>query len=143
MAKYSSVIHQNALLHEKAQIYLEQELATSGHEDIKSCHGDLFVVLFEHENLSLTELASLCGRSKSTVSVMVEHLQRKGYLIKEKDAQGDARTRKIALTSKGRNLQELFETISSNMQTKLEHALNHDEITLLENLLEKLSTSFS
>ena len=142
MEKYSSVIHQNALLHEKARNYLEKELSLCGHDDIKSSHGDLFVVLFKKKSLPLTELATLCERSKSTVSVMVDHLQRKGYLTKEKSKEGDARTRNIALTAKGQSLQEIFDNISDAMQTKLEKTLSNEEIELLEKLLAKLCDAF-
>ena len=143
MSAHSSVIHQNALLHEKARLFLDSELAKAGHPDIKSRHGDLFAVLFEHDEVTLTELASLCERSKSTVSVMVDHLQRKGYVIKEKTRDQDARSVFVSLTVEGRKLQKIFNEISDKMHARLEGIFSEDELQLLEKMLKKAATKFS
>ncbi len=141
MPKFSSVIHQNAKLHASAKDFLELELSKAGHPDIEPCHGDLFACLFKDGPLPLTELAKRSGRSKSTISVMVAHLERKGYLQKTKDP-SNARSRIISLTPMGEALEPLFQEISQKMQDKLLHALCANEIKELEILLTKALKSF-
>ena len=141
MLKFASVIHLNARLHATARDFLELELIKAGHPDIEPCHGDLFACLFNDGPLPLTELAQKSGRSKSTVSVMVTHLERKGYLQKEKDP-SNARSRIICLTQKGAELESVFNKISQRMQDKLKNSLADSEIQRLELLLSRALNSF-
>lgn len=141
MSKFSSAIHLNSKLHASAKDFLEQELSKAGHPDIEPCHGDLFACLFKEGSLPLTELAKRCGRSKSTVSVMVTHLERKGYLQKNKDP-SNARSRIIQLTQKGEALEPVFDDISQKIQDRLLIALSDNEIQQLELLLSKALKGF-
>lgn len=141
MSNFSSVIHLNAKLHSSAKDFLEFELSNAGYPDIEPCHGDLFDCLFKDGPLPLTELAKRSGRSKSTASVMVTHLERKGYLQKSKDPT-NARSRIIKLTPKGEALKPIFEAISQKMQDNLKLVLADDEIIKLEQLLSKALNGF-
>ena len=74
---------------------------------------------------------------------MVDHLQRKGYVIKEKTRDQDARSVFVSLTVEGRKLQKIFNEISDKMQARLEGIFSEDELQLLEKMLKKTATKFS
>ena len=141
MSDFSNIIHLNSLLHDLSSEFLKKELLLAGYADLEPCHGDLFFVLFEKKSLPLTELAACCGRSKSTISVMVNNLVKKGYLLKNKDPQC-ARTLKIALSTKGLKLEKVFISISTKMQSLINASLNEEEQHKLECVLGSLLNSF-
>ena len=141
MNDFSNIIHLNAILHDLSFEFLKKELLLAGYADLEPCHGDLFSVLFEKKVMPLTELAVCCGRSKSTISVMVNSLVKKGYLLKNKDP-GCARTLQIELSEKGLKLEKVFISISQKMQSLINASLNEAEQRKLEFVLQRLANSF-
>lgn len=121
--------------------FIQEALSEAGHPDIEPCHGDVFAALFQTDAIGITELARRCGRSKSTVSVMVRRLTTLGYLEKVPDPD-DTRAVLIRLTDRGRRLRPVFDWISLGMNVTLSRALSDDELEALERLIEKAISGF-
>ena len=121
--------------------FIQKALSEAGHPDIEPCHGDLFAVLFQTDAIGITELARRCGRSKSTLSVMVRRLTALGYLEKVPDP-ADTRAVIIRLTERGLRLRPVFDWISLGMTVTLSKSLADDELETFERLLGKAISGF-
>ncbi len=141
MTSHCPVIALSSRLSASGRRFILQELSKAGHPDIEPCHGDVFVVLFENDNIGLTELARLSSRSKSTISVMVRRLTTLGYLEKEDD-QTDTRAVRIRLSEKGQKLRPVFEKISKNMQKILSKGFSNSDLENFEQLLSRALKNF-
>lgn len=141
MPRFRPLVHLTALLADATKQYLTKSLAEAGHAGLEPCHGDVFVVLFAEDNLSLTELARRSGRSKSTVSVMVRRLTALGYLEKVEDAD-DSRAVRIRLADKGVALRPVFDRISQAMQDVLTQGFTGKELSAFENFLARAKENF-
>ena len=63
----------------------------------------------------MSELAKQVHRTKSTVTALVEKLERNGYVLRIPDPE-DSRGVLVRLTDKGRALEPAFEAISNGLQ---------------------------
>ena len=82
------------------------------------------------------ELAKQVRRTKSTVTALVEKLERNGYVLRMPDP-ADSRGVLVRLTDKGRALEPAFEAISSGLQRLITDRLSKEEAELLDRLLDK------
>ena len=122
--------------------YLAEELAKRGVDaQLIPAHGNILVPLFGGGPMTLTELAQRAGRSKSTVSVMADKLEKAGYLVREPDPY-DARSVLVRLTERGEELENTFIEISVGMHEKLVGELGEKSLNDLELLLTQAVQAF-
>mgnify|MGYP003004385347 CR=1 FL=1 len=81
-------------------------------------------------------LAKQVHRTKSTVTALVEKLERNGYVLRIPDPE-DSRGVLVRLTDKGRALEPAFEAISNGLQRLITDRLSEEEAALLDRLLDK------
>ena len=84
----------------------------------------------------MSELAHAVGRSKSTVTTLIEKLEREGLVSRETDS-ADSRSVLVRLTEKGKGLEAVFEEISAGLQALLSERLTQEEQQMLDALLRK------
>jgi MarR family transcriptional regulator, organic hydroperoxide resistance regulator len=112
------IIGQIARIREAANLIIEKELQARGMTGIVPAHGAVLHFLFrQQEPVPIKSLVGQIGRVKSTVTGIVNTLERHGYLFKQGCDQ-DARSVRIGLTDKGRALQQDFEAISAGLQER-------------------------
>lgn len=110
------------------------------HHNIKGIvpsHGDILVYLYNHDHVTMKELAEQIHRSKPTVTVLVNKLVQYGYVVREKE-RSDNRITYIKLTQKGMELYPVFMKISDIIREKMYGGFSNQESEQLENLLETL-----
>jgi len=106
------IIAQLARIREAANLIIEKELHDRGVTGIDPAHGAVLSYLFRQQDpVPIKSLVGQIGRVKSTVTGIVNTLERHGYLFKQ-GCDLDARSIRIGLTEKGRGLQSDFEAIS-------------------------------
>lgn len=128
-------------LTDAANRYLADELTRGGAQGILPSHGDLIRHLSAESALSVSELARRTNRTKSTVSVLIDKLERAGYV--EKLYVGDGpRTCAISLTPKCRSLLPLFDEAGERMYRRLTHGLTGEDCARLEAHLERSLNNF-
>ncbi|MBT1077018.1 MarR family winged helix-turn-helix transcriptional regulator [Geobacter grbiciae] len=111
----SAIIARIAGIREAANLLIEKELQARGLTGIVPAHGSVLNFLFrQQEPVPIKSLVSRIGRVKSTVTGIVNTLERHGYLYKQGCDQ-DARSVRIGLTDKGMALKCDFEEISETV----------------------------
>ena len=101
-----------ARIREAANLIIERELQSRGMAGVVPAHGPVLHFLFrQQEPVPIKSLVQQIGRVKSTVTGIVNTLERHGYIFKQ-GCDRDARSVRIELTEKGRSLKNDFEEIS-------------------------------
>jgi DNA-binding MarR family transcriptional regulator len=78
---------------------IQRRLDADGFDDTRSADGVIFQYLIP-DSKKIGELAELLGVSQQAVSKAVADLERRGYVVRERDPD-DARARRVKLTSRG------------------------------------------
>lgn len=136
MKHYASVFSNAARLRAMGNDYIVGELAKAGLENVVASHGDVLVALFEHDGCNMRDLVSQVRRTKSTVTVLVDKLEKAGYVERSPDP-SDQRAVRVHLTQKGHGLKPVFESISQGLETLLSDNLSAQELQTLDKLLSK------
>jgi DNA-binding MarR family transcriptional regulator len=117
------------------------ELNKLGVHGIAPSHGDILVCLYEKNGLSVKELAEKIHRTQPTVTVLVDKLQKLGYVQRLKSWE-DSRVTLINLTENGIVLEPIFRGISEKLNTVIYGGLADTEKEQVEYLLEKILKRF-
>lgn len=139
--KNQRLIALSSRLAEKANKFIIAELKKYELTDIAPSHGDILSLLFDGSSYEMGEIARKIHRTKPTVTVLVEKLEKSGYVQRVK-SDVDARFTMISLTEKGLALRSIFEAISKDLNTLAYAGLRDEEALLLEILLEKAIINF-
>jgi DNA-binding MarR family transcriptional regulator len=109
------IIGQIARIRETANLLVEEELQVRGMTGIVPAHGTVLNFLFrQKEPVPIKSLVRQTGRVKSTITGIVNTLERHGYVSKQ-GCELDARSVRIALTDTGRALKKDFDEISAKL----------------------------
>lgn len=123
-------------LREKGNAYLLAELKKAGLQSLSPSHGDMLAYLFMHKMCTMSDLAKFVRRSKSTLTVLADKLEKGGYIERWPNPE-DSRSILVGLTEKGLALQPVFETISQGLTNLVAEKLTNAEAKTLEKLLGK------
>jgi len=128
---------------EKMIKFIEQKLKENDLNDIVPSHGNILTALYESNGkLTMKEIAKKIGKDKSTVTSLVEKLITLEYIRKEKCTQ-DKRVTHITLTNKGREIENVFNLISSEVKSTAYKNFTEEEKEIFLELLKKLNTNFN
>lgn len=124
-------------IHEKGNKFIIQELNSNGVTDLVPSHGDILAMLYQYNKLTMKEIAEKIHRTKPTVTILVNKLEKLGFVKREKSSE-DSRITYIMLTSKSEDFKPIFEKISKDLNKMLFKNLTNKEVQLLDELLEKM-----
>lgn len=126
-------------IREAANLLIERELQRRGLIGVVPAHGLVFSFLFRQEEpVPIKALVERSGRVKSTVTGMINTLERHGYLYKQACAD-DGRSTLIGLTDKGKAIRQDFEEISTMLETKVYGDLVQEDRQRVMEILETIS----
>ena len=126
-------------IHEKGNRFIIEELKNNGVEGLVPSHGDILVCLYKNGKMTMKDIANSIHRTKPTVTVLVDKLEKLGYLKREASDE-DNRSTNIVLTQKGEDFKAKFEKISEELNKMLYKNLSPEESELIEKLLRKVIT---
>jgi len=113
------IVGQIARIREAANLLIEKELKARSIQGIVPAHGPALVFLFQQTKpVPIKAVVNSTGRVKSTVTVMINTLEKHGY-VQKSPCETDNRMTYIKLTPKGRKLQKDFDEISSILLDKV------------------------
>ena len=124
-------------IHEKGNHFIIEQLKKNGADGLVPSHGDILVCLYEQDKMTMKDIADKIHRTRPTVTVLVDKLEKLGY-IKREISQEDSRYTYIVLTKKGQDFKPIFEKISEDLNNLLYKNLTEQESNILDNLLQKI-----
>ena len=133
----SAILSIISKIHEKGNRFIIEELKNNGVEGLVPSHGDILVCLYKNNKMTMKDIANCIHRTKPTVTVLVDKLEKLGYL-KRAASDKDSRSTYVILTQKGEDFKATFDQISNNLNKMLNKNLSENEVKLLEELLKKM-----
>ena len=132
------IIGQFARIREAANLLIEKELKARSIEGIVPAHGPALVFLFQQKKpVPIKAVVESIGRVKSTVTVMINTLEKHGY-IKKSPSETDNRVVNIELTPKGRKIKKDFDEISTILIDKVYGSMKKKHREELVNQLNQI-----
>lgn len=133
MPKYNA-ISMISRIRDQVNKRIVQELEQQGVNGIVPSHGDILIFLYREEALSIKMLAERVHRTQPTVTVLVNKLEKLGFVERSKSAE-DSRVTMIRLTEQGRRLEPIFVQISEQIKEMVYGGLTEEQAEQLEDLL--------
>lgn len=133
----SAILSLISKIHEKGNRFIIEELKNNGVEGLVPSHGDILVCLYKNNKMTMKDIANCIHRTKPTVTILVDKLEKLGYL-KRAASDKDSRSTYVILTQKGEDFKATFDQISNNLNKMLNKNLSENEVKLLEELLNKM-----
>lgn len=124
-------------IREAGNAFLIKRLKEQGFGNLAPSHGDILAVLYKYEKLTMKDIADKIHRTKATVTVLVDKLEKENLVKREKSTE-DSRITYIVLTQKSIDSKSIFEKISNELNTILYKGFTNDEAKQLDQLLEKM-----
>ena len=124
----------------RAFAFLQAEMKKVGIEDIPPSYGDVLFAVKTKSGLGIKEICQVSNKDKSTVSLIVNNLEKTGYLVKEKDIV-DGRSVKIRLSKKAEIQGEKMMAISEKLNEKIYEGLSDEEKAIFFMLLKKIAVN--
>src|SRR5690242_13915547 len=125
-----------------AEAYLRW-LETSGHDDIQPAHSAVIQPLWEApDGARLTTLARYSRITKQSMSALVDHLEKHGYVERVPDPD-DARASLVRLTSRGRAFAKAIRAFAREVEEDWAKRVGARRVEDLRSTLELLRTSLA
>ncbi len=110
---------------------------TAGYE-LTGKQGRILGYLAHHQDQAIyqRDLENLFGIRRSTVSSLIDHLEKNGFLTREEGQ--DGRMKRLVLTSKGIEVHAIIHEKIREIEARIQSLYSQEEITELKNLLLRL-----
>lgn len=106
-------------------------------EEINSAQGRILFVLWEKDNIPISELSEKTQLEKSTLTCMLDKLENDGFIIRLPSKE-DRRKILIKRTEKDKQFQEKYLAISDEMNNLFYKNFSELEIDLFEKSLQRI-----
>jgi DNA-binding MarR family transcriptional regulator len=117
---------------------LQKAFAREGFPEVRASYGSVLLPLFEEDGLRIGEIARRARLSKQTMTTMVRLVERDG-LVERRADEGDRRATRVHLTTRGRRLIPVAESILSELDERTRGALGARRSSDVAAALAKLS----
>jgi len=105
--------------------------------DINHAQGRIIFALWKNDQIPINDLAKETALSKSTLTTMLERLEKSGHLTR-KQSETDKRTTIVCLTQKSSYLRADYQKVSSDMEGMFYNGFTDDEISQFELYLKRI-----
>jgi DNA-binding MarR family transcriptional regulator len=127
----------------KMKKFIENSLLEKGINDIVPSYGNILTVLYDNNGqLKMNEIGKILGKDKSTITTLVNNLEKRGYVEKVRSSE-DKRAVYVSLTDKARQIEPVFNQISAEVHKTAYKGFTNEEKEELLRLLKKLNKNFS
>jgi DNA-binding MarR family transcriptional regulator len=111
-------------------------LAERGHPEVRAAHGAVFEYL-DDDGTRVSVLAERAGMTKQSMTELVTHLERHGYVERIPDP-ADGRARLVCATDRGREVFAIARDAIVDVQARLDARLGAERMRTLRELLEEI-----
>lgn len=105
--------------------------------EISSAQGRIMFALWQQDGVSINELAKKTQLKKSTLTSMLDRLERMGYIRRQRSKK-DRRKILIERTNKDKNLESEYVKLSQEHTRLFYHGFSEDQIDRFEKDLERI-----
>ena len=99
--------------------------------------GRILYVLWEHKDVTITDIARLTSLAKTTLTSMLDRMEAAGLVERIPDT-NNRRQIFVSLTKKSRKYREKYDKLSDDMNTIFYEGFKESEITDFENKLRSV-----
>lgn len=115
----------------------EKILIEYGIHQFNGAQGRILFVLWEHDNIPITELSHKTGLAKTTLTSMLDRLEGSGHIRRVYNPD-DRRTVRIQLTETAKGLKDQYNQASEKMNEIFYEGFSNEEILAFDKSLEKV-----
>ena len=115
----------------------EKLLKESGVDIFNGAQGRILYVLWEHGQLTITEISRLTSLAKTTLTSMLDRMEAGGLIERIPDKK-NRRQIYISVTEKAKGYREKYDLISDKMSEIFYDGFTDDEIIAFENQLRRI-----
>lgn len=130
---YSSI----ARLYHKNRCFMDDQLRKKGITELGFSHIRIIIILHIFKVLSMKEVTEKISKDKSTVTILVNKLEKKGYLRK-KVCEEDRRVTYLELEEKAKEILNIIFEVSDIFQNRVENILDEEERKMFIKIMSKL-----
>lgn len=130
---YSSI----ARLYHKNRCFMDEQLRKRGITELGFSHIRIIIILHVFKVLSMKEVTEKISKDKSTVTILVNKLEKKGYLRK-KVCEEDRRVTYLELEEKAKEILNIIFEVSDIFQSRVEKILDEEERKMFIKIMSKL-----
>lgn len=112
-------------------------LCAHGISEFNGAQGRILFVLWEEDGIPISTLAERTGLAKTTLTSMLDRLERLGHVERADDPE-DRRSVRVRLTERARGLREQYEAVSAEMNELFYRGFSRGEIRRFEKNLERI-----
>ncbi len=121
--------------------FIADQLQANGMEGLVPSHGDILMVLFAQETVTMQGLAEKINRDPSTVTALVKKLVKEGY-VETRKSEADHRVTEVSLSKQGKSMQKEFEHISAQLVEIQMQGVSESDLAITCKTLDKVRTNF-
>ena len=141
MVKDTNFLYKLSSIRQTAFSFLERGMKKAGLVDIPPSYGDILYLIHNQVHHQKTgyikDIVDRSNKDKSTVSNIINHLEKKGYVRKMPDPE-DGRRTMVRLTPLAESHTEAMFDISRDLRHRLFRNMSEEEQKILFLLLEKV-----
>ena len=119
----------------------QKSLKLNGLDDITKEQFSILILLTLKDGLYQTQIANLLGKDRPNITRMIDILEGKGFIRREKDA-NNRRILKVYITPKGLEKAETAKPLKEKFSEVQYRGLSNEEIMTLVRLLRKVRENF-
>ncbi|AEE16584.1 MarR family winged helix-turn-helix transcriptional regulator [Treponema brennaborense] len=112
-------------------------LREEGLGDMGGARGRVLFVLWTHDCVPIRTLAEKTGLDKSTLTGVLDRLERDGYITRRED-ENDRRSFLVCRTGKDRFFEEKVPAVSDKMNGIFYRGFSDEEIAAVDGLLQRI-----
>lgn len=143
MQNIDSIISIIGSIHNNANKLIVEELKKHNLEGLAPSHGDILILLYDNEEgVPMNKITSSINKDKSTVTALVNKLEKMNLLVKFKN-DTDSRSTMVKLTQKGLDTKPIvMDKISKKLLNTTYKNFTQEEKEVICVLLEKIKDNF-
>lgn len=115
----------------------EKLLSNAGVDAFNGAQGRILYVLWQQDNIPIIELSKKTGLAKTTLTSMLDRMERAGLVSRFFD-KTDRRQIRIVLTEQAHTLSDEYDRVSQAMNQIYYNGFSEDEILVFENTLRRI-----
>ena len=112
----------------------QKKLENANISAFNGAQGKLLYILWQRDGISAAELAGQAGLAVTTLTSMLDRMERAGLILREPDP-NDRRKTKIVLTDRVKGLKDRYESLSDDMTDIYLRGFSPDEVKRFEEYL--------